>query len=291
MLCKYPFVSTAGTFGCGQCFVCRLNQSRKWALRVALEQRVSVDTIFITLTYDQEHCPSELSKDDAQKFLKRLRKKHKFRYYLCGEYGTKTKRPHYHAMLYFPYVVEFPDFYHDLANSWKFGRTNARRVSDTNTSRYVSKYVTKKATQEYDEDRPEWHLASRQPGLGSTAVQGICEQLVTYGYFKQSNDVPHEMLIDGKRLPIDRYLKTLMREYMEEKYGFIADPRSHGNAVRQSLEEIWEDFRCARLAGKYLGDGSPVHGVYADFSRFTSDQSRNRRARLINAYRRRKTQL
>ena len=39
---------------------------------------------------------------DVQKFLKRLRKAYrgKLRYFVAGEYGEQTARPHYHMILY-----------------------------------------------------------------------------------------------------------------------------------------------------------------------------------------------
>ena len=40
--------------------------------------------------------------EDIQKFLKRLRKAYrgKLRYFVAGEYGEQTARPHYHMILY-----------------------------------------------------------------------------------------------------------------------------------------------------------------------------------------------
>ena len=52
----------------------------------------------LNLTYDDDHLPEhgQLWKDDLQRFFKRLRKKFKFRYVASGEYGEKTRRPHFH---------------------------------------------------------------------------------------------------------------------------------------------------------------------------------------------------
>lgn len=60
---------------------------------------------FVTLTYSPEHLPNppSLSKRDHQLFLKRLRKHlapKKVSFFLCGEYGEKEFRPHYHAILF-----------------------------------------------------------------------------------------------------------------------------------------------------------------------------------------------
>ena len=59
---------------------------------------------FVTLTYDEKHLPKDgsLCLEHVQLFLKRLRFGSAFplRYFLCGEYGEKTSRPHYHICLF-----------------------------------------------------------------------------------------------------------------------------------------------------------------------------------------------
>lgn len=61
---------------------------------------------FLTLTYDDDHLPlgGSLEPSHTQAFFKALRKRVKgpLSYYLCGEYGDRTSRPHYHAVLYGP---------------------------------------------------------------------------------------------------------------------------------------------------------------------------------------------
>ena len=127
---------------CGQCIGCRLDYTRQWANRCMLELKDhDYDKCwFLTLTYNDEHLPpkyidtetgelseiNSLSKDDLQKFMKRLRKniydravqnglitagselpaELKCRYYACGEYGPLNMRPHYHMILY---NVDLPD--------------------------------------------------------------------------------------------------------------------------------------------------------------------------------------
>jgi len=62
------------------------------------------NNIFITLTYSDEHLPSDnsLHLEHFQNFMKRLRKKYgeNIRFYHCGEYGEQTQRPHYHACIF-----------------------------------------------------------------------------------------------------------------------------------------------------------------------------------------------
>lgn len=83
---------------------CRLNRRRLWTHRLLLEQLKHGDSCFLTLTYDEKHLPEggSLVPKHAQDFLKRLRSKTnlKLRYYLVGEYGEDTERPHYHVALF-----------------------------------------------------------------------------------------------------------------------------------------------------------------------------------------------
>lgn len=69
------------------------------------------ENCFLTLTYDPEHLPENntLVKAHFQKFMKRFRKyiyPKKIRFFHCGEYGSKTQRPHYHAIIF---GYDFPD--------------------------------------------------------------------------------------------------------------------------------------------------------------------------------------
>ena len=84
---------------------CFCNQ---WSFRLREELKDSESAHFLTLTYDDEHIiitgnnEPTLYKRDVQLFLKSLRKlqKQKIKYYFVGEYGGKTDRPHYHAIIF-----------------------------------------------------------------------------------------------------------------------------------------------------------------------------------------------
>lgn len=106
---------------CGKCPACLARRASGWSFRLLQEDKRSVSSFFITLTYG-EHAPTSrnnfmtLSTDDIQKFYKKLRKTHAshydhtelsasnyrppIKYYTVGEYGGKYKRPHYHAIIF-----------------------------------------------------------------------------------------------------------------------------------------------------------------------------------------------
>ena len=192
------------TIPCGKCIGCRLDYSRTWANRLMLEYKYySPDECwFVTLTYDNEnvpinyYCDSEtgerrpslsLRKRDFQLFNKSLRDNfgyRKIRYYLCGEYGEKTHRPHGHA-IYFglpldpfklvKWKVSDQGFTlykcPELEKIWSRGNVFVSSVS-WETCAYVSRYVTKKlngdAAKFYElfNLEPEFSLMSRKPGIG-----------------------------------------------------------------------------------------------------------------------------
>lgn len=92
------------SIACGSCIGCRIRRQREWTVRLMCESKMHADSMFLTLTYDDEHKPRDngLCYRDVQLFLKRTRQelKRPVRYFVCGEYGDKTLRPHYHMCLF-----------------------------------------------------------------------------------------------------------------------------------------------------------------------------------------------
>lgn len=68
-----------------------------------------------------------------------------FRYFLCGEYGPTTFRPHYHILLWFR--KQWTDSQKEylsqiLSKAWPFGSIDIKACTDDGASGYVSGYVT-----------------------------------------------------------------------------------------------------------------------------------------------------
>ena len=94
------------SFPCGQCIGCRLDYSRQWADRIVMESMSYPGrSWFFTLTYSDENLPVSdlgtftLYPRDVELFMKRLRREYGegVRFFLAGEYGDQSARPHYHA--------------------------------------------------------------------------------------------------------------------------------------------------------------------------------------------------
>jgi hypothetical protein len=210
---------------CGQCVGCRLERSRQWAIRCMHEAQMHTENCFITLTYNDDHLPSDKSLvyRDFQLFIKRLRKRYpgrKIRYYMAGEYGENFGRPHWHACLF---GIDFNDkklwkrttagsnLYtsRDLEILWPFGYSSIGDVTFESAA-YVARYIMKKVTgknadehyTEIDPDtgeitkrKPEFTKMSLKPGIG-------------YEWYKQyTSDVyPHDyVVIRGKKVKPPKY--------------------------------------------------------------------------------------
>lgn len=186
---------------CGKCIGCRLDQSAAWSQRCMLEAQYHDSNYFLTITYDDEHLPKSeytdentgevlqfntLVKRDWQLFIKALRRRLEtlnrppVRFFMCGEYGTTTLRPHYHAIIFglvlddlVPYkrtsrgdVLYNSPFLDDI---WKKGYIVVGSVTPESCG-YTARYCTKKAYQSNDvyldhNIQPEFTLMSRRPGI------------------------------------------------------------------------------------------------------------------------------
>lgn len=88
------------TVRCGQCHPCRVRRKRAWTgrLLLELEDHGGVGR-FLTLTYAED--PGVLDYRDFQLFMKRYRRDYgECRFFACGEYGDRSGRGHWHAIIF-----------------------------------------------------------------------------------------------------------------------------------------------------------------------------------------------
>ena len=162
---------------------------------------------FVTLTYDDAHVPKDfgLNHRDWQLFAKRLRKEQKFRFFMCGEYGERFKRPHFHAILF---GVGFDDRVYcgtsdsgaqqftseRLSRLWQNGDSKVGDVS-LESCQYVAGYTAKKVTgrnadyayERVDSEtgeaymvRPEYAAMSLKPAIGKRYVDKYAHDLAVH---------------------------------------------------------------------------------------------------------------
>ena len=183
--CTHP---TAQFIPCGKCFDCRKRDQNSWLFRLKAE----ISTLdpsqwygaFVTLTYNEKslpHIPRQLCKDEkqtdmcfskvhARKFIELVRKycesfgavyDKAIKYMFCSEFGERTQRSHYHALLIVPSCVDPVKLFAYVKQSWskhgfvfpkdylggkdKNGYSHKPFVVESleKASHYVSKYISK----------------------------------------------------------------------------------------------------------------------------------------------------
>lgn len=119
-----------------------------------------------------------LDKMDFQKFIKRLRyyftqinEKAQLRYYLCGEYGPRTYRPHGHCLLFFDDDECASKIEELLSKAWPFGVVYDPHSVEGSASKYVASYVNcisnLPAIYSHQALKP-FVLFSKSPAIGTT---------------------------------------------------------------------------------------------------------------------------
>nr|CAI9749757.1 replication initiation protein [Microvirus sp.] len=210
---------------CGHCLGCRVQYSREWANRCLLEAQMHDSAYFVTLTYNDDHVPRSyyddpdtgeafqaltLRKRDLQLFFKRLRKavvvrdgktdegSAGIRYFACGEYGSHTYRPHYHAIIFGLSLADLTVVKKTKLGDALYTSEWLQRIWSTSQSKggsaplmsvpeigfvsvapctwetcaYTARYVVKKAQGQQQEFydmhniEPEFCVMSRRPGIG-----------------------------------------------------------------------------------------------------------------------------
>lgn len=146
-MCEVPIkLKTGSIVPCGYCSQCMGRRINDWYTRLHYEAINASFCCFCTLTYSDENLPEGLNSPvlnfrDTQKFFKRVRKMLKgikIKYFLCGEYGEKRRRPHYHFILFSDKLVNI----NLLLDQWGLGQTHCGEVS-TATLYYVLKDMMK----------------------------------------------------------------------------------------------------------------------------------------------------
>lgn len=176
---------------CGKCSSCIEARSKSWAIRCLCEASLYEKNCFLTLTYNNKCLPNGLCKKDLQLFIKRLRDHNldvQIRYFGCGEYGTHTKRPHYHLIVfgYWPEDAKFEcmsnsgdgAFYssRSLQDIWPFGFISVGECSYASCA-YVARYCQKKLK---NPDNKEFTIMSLKPGIGTRYFEEHYQQIYRY---------------------------------------------------------------------------------------------------------------
>lgn len=238
---------------CGKCDGCHTKKASEWGLRCSHEAQFYDYNSFLTLTYDNDCMPDAgfLEPTELTNFIKRLRiavtRNEKritterdmgnIRYFACGEYGTKTTRPHYHALIFNLKFNDSRSVGRELSQSdclhelWPHGQARIGAVTRASAN-YVAQYALKKRqTPIWQNDdgvtRPDPFLRmSQYPPIGT-------RWLHTY-----ANDLHKGYIQDGEQTAgIPRaYRKQLQRldPSTEEWIAYRAYIHAHRNKKEDS---------------------------------------------------------
>lgn len=192
---------------CGKCNFCLQTKRFDWSFRISQELKVSTSAHFLTLTYSDEN-PSfdnQVHKEHLQLFFKRLRKLSvtRLRYYAVGEYGTKTNRAHYHAIIF----NMDSNAVGALPSIWNSGFVHVGTVTPASIH-YVTKYVINR-DQDFKGREPPFALMSRRPGLGSN-------YLVTHKWWHR-DDMRFYSQVNGVKARLPRFYKDKFFTQLERK--------------------------------------------------------------------------
>lgn len=222
---------------CGKCPECCKDYYTAWATRGSRELALWETSLFITLTYSDEKLPknASLRKKDVQNFIKRVKKYFRscslnpVRQIYCGEYGTKTQRPHYHVVLFnadffnkkrHRTTEQGHQVYTSPALDFLWGRGHAEfGYAEPSSIAYLFKYILKKKSRKEklqpliingNEVEHEFIEASRNPGIGA--------------HVRHSDSIKKGFLtLDGVKKKLPKYYSEHQKKYDPRTFEKNAD--------------------------------------------------------------------
>lgn len=273
---------------CGKCVGCRLTYSRMWADRCVAEATLHDSSFFVTFTYNNENLPQVIDKEtgeiksygtlvkrDCQLMMKRLRKNYpydnKIRFYLAGEYGDQTARPHYHAILF---GLKLDDLILYKKTPLGFNLYTSQFMEEVwqhqghviiadvtwETCAYTARYIMKKqtgpASDIYDElgIQQEFTLMSRKPGIAKEFFE--MNKLDYLKYHEINVATPK----GGRKISSIKYFdKFLDMEYPIEREEYKGKNKIHMEVIRNKklqntslsyleMLEVNEDVKKKRIS-------------------------------------------
>lgn len=252
---------------CGQCMGCRRDDQIEWSVRCLHEASLWKDSWFLTFTYSDDHLPSSgsISKREQQLLFKRLAKAAKaagllegpgLRRLGNGEYGTRTQRAHYHAIVFGLALTDLRPWKKNerseqmwtsafLERVWGKGRVVVGHVT-ADSAGYVAGYTVRDSaakhspyevmngvTGELVERVAPFRFMSRRPGIGA-------------GFFDRYPQLMHHdfAVLNGRKVPNPQYYRRRLEVLAPE----LAERLSAEREERALSPQAKRERRPARLA-------------------------------------------
>lgn len=220
---------------CNDCFGCRRKKAVQYGARAVHETQINnVPACFITLTY--RDAPYSLEHKHYQNFMKRFRERVpdlRLRQLMCGEYGDKYGRAHFHALIWGTDFMNDRRRFKQMSGYWLYNSSllddlwghGYCTISDVTfeSAAYVGGYCFKKINgtrapdRQYYVDpftgecrRKEYIIPSRNPALGIGWLQKYYQQV-----FERDERLVFE---DGRSVPIPARYKKWCAEHHPKLY-------------------------------------------------------------------------
>jgi hypothetical protein len=183
-----------------------------------------------------------LNKRDIQLFLKKLRKKINYestkigkvpktiKYFICGEYGEHTNRPHYHGIIF--NIPAYMDGQKTLLQCWDNGFIMLGTVTPQSIS-YSAKYCINEISN-FNEREKTFAMVSK--GMGISYVGRLKD-------WHNRNNVFYAHADGGKKVALNRYY----REKIFDKKRIYAN----NIKVKKELEEAKDKLRSQQIEQGY----------------------------------------
>lgn len=286
---------------CNKCEACQQKYISQLGMRARHELLYANASCFITLTVSDEYIDTvfpdrSLDHKAFQLFIKKLRNyliRHKYKdnpeecpkikYIMCGEYGEKFLRPHYHAVIFGYDFDDIQQLYQkgkkvkgtfrspELEKLWQYGFSSVKKAN-YDTCTYLAKYVAKgkgKDKSEYQyldyntgeiKHRKKEYMVYPKGGLGKQFFMDNHKAILNKGYFNLP--MKQKQQGDGKtpaKIGIPRYYKKLAEQYYGKEYKEYLERMTpiieHKNAeyifnkILKSNKELTKVILMAELTG------------------------------------------
>lgn len=235
---------------CGWCNGCLQDRRTEWTFRLLEEQKDSLMSHFVTLTYNDDFLKygqeATLYKKDVQDYIKRVRKenKYKMKYYFIGEYGDKFDRPHYHGIIFNAEEKILRQKWSGTHEGEKkdmgivhIGKVNQKSIH------YVTKYMVNSKNVKEGVEKP-FSIMSNGIGLG---------YVKKHKNFHIEKELLHLTFKGGRKRKMIRYYKNKIWKGDEAKrFIEVATKRVddyYRDLARQESEnkEFWKEFNTRRM--------------------------------------------
>lgn len=267
---------------CGKCYACQCNSRAEWALRCQyeLKDKRNVSCAFVTCTYDNDNLPHVLSHNqfkhlvnlemlkpisqrdwdfsllnprhatkllnDMQKELKKItgNKKLLFRYFLTGEYGDISHRPHLHLLIFSPVPFTLIDYQNIFKKIWRYGNVDVAADGNAAIINYLAKHQVKSCcgTLAQQKVSPIFKRTSKYGGgLGRTMKNDL---ILRHRFFSDDDDKKFLEVQQGEIIYKISYPRFLIRHYRQR----TLEEWELSNLAFQSRKRFYDDIDLALIS-------------------------------------------